>query len=867
MLAHMLDVAAVAEAILGRESVQTLEWAASSFHLRGTSVARWLATAVGLHDFGKAIPGFQRKWTDGQRLVAESGLAFKQAALSVHRHDYAGAALLRRLLPARLRGADWVLSVTLALGAHHGYMPRSTELRDALPLHEGPGWKEARNEILDAYLQVLSPFDEPADGDIALPAVAWLAGLTSIADWIGSSQEWFPLGERADTLAGHFAAAGRLAEAALDEIGWPGFRTLLTCEADTDSLVSRMLGRSSESKPVAARPLQALADRLLAEAKGPTLLIVEAPMGEGKTELALLAHLRLQATNGHRGLYFALPTQATGNAMFDRALGFLRQFAPDIRLDIQLVQGGAVLDERIHRLREVDASDAESIASSAWFSQRKRPLLSPYGVGTVDQALFATLNVKHHFVRLWGLANRIVVLDEIHAYDTYTTGLIEALLRWLKAMGCSVVLMSATLPTSRRAALLGAWEAKDGPYIPYPRVLMTRGEETLGQHVPSRPLDPIQVSGIDESLETLAQAALGCLVQGGCGVVVLNTVQRAQDLYRILREKVVEDAELLLFHARFPADERGQRERAILGCFGRGGDEQRPRRALLIATQVVEQSLDLDFDFMLTDLAPIDLLLQRAGRLHRHRRERPPAHEPARRIVAGLVGERPPELQDTAWGYVYDPYILYCTWQVLSREPVWKLPGDIDRLVQAVYSEDPFEEEGRPELVTGLDKALGEHYARIQDERQRAMNVAIDADEEPQSAYQQHRRGDEEDAGDGIAIVTRLGQDSITVVPVLASEDGWRLLPSDTPYDSDRAPDDTLARRIFARQLRVSRKDIVKSLRAEPAPKVFDEHPLLRNLKPLVLQAGETDFGNLHLRLDPELGLVYETLPQPTEGA
>ena len=488
----MLDVAAVAEAILLRESSQTRVWAARFFGLPEEEAPRWLAAMSGLHDFGKAIPGFQRKWPGGQRAAATAGLPFKPAALAIHHHDLAGEALLRRQLSARFEGAGWISAVTQALGAHHGYMPRSTELRDALPLHEGPGWKEARIEILDAYLQTLRPFDVPVGCDLELPAVAWLAGLTSVADWIGSNQEWFPLGERADALVEHFSEAGKLAEAALDAIGWPRFRTLLATGDDTNTLVSRMLTRGAQ--PVEARPLQSLADQLLAQATGPTLMIVEAPMGEGKTELALLAHLRLQAANGHRGLYVALPTQATGNAMFDRALNFLKAFAPDIRLDIQLVQGGVLLDERIHRLREVDASDAESVASSAWFSQRKRPLLSPYGVGTVDQALFATLNVKHHFVRLWGLANRVVVLDEVHAYDTYTTGLIEALLRWLKALGCSVVLMSATLPARRRAALLAAWGAPERQDIPYPRVLMTSGQETLGRHVPSRQLDPIHVS-------------------------------------------------------------------------------------------------------------------------------------------------------------------------------------------------------------------------------------------------------------------------------------------------------------------------------------------------------------------------------------
>lgn len=686
-----------------------------------------------------------------------------------------------------------------------------------------------------------------------------------MADWIGSNQDWFPPGERANLLAEHYREASELAERALDEIGWPGFSPLLKDGADTDSLVWRILGYPEGR--IEARPLQRLADRLLDDATGPTLMIVEAPMGEGKTELAFLAHLRLQAANGHRGLYVALPTQATGNAMFDRALIFLKNFSPDVRLDIQLAHGGAMLDERIHHLRGVNASNQESISSSAWFSQRKRPLLSPYGVGTIDQALFGTLNVKHHFVRLWGLANRVVVLDEVHAYDTYTSGLIEALLRWLKAMNCSVVLMSATLPARRRAAFLQAWGADDRPDIPYPRVLMTSDQGTLGKVVPCRPLAPITVSGIAEGMEALADSALGGLLGGGCGVVIVNTVLRAQGLYTLLKSSMEDDTELLLFHARYPADERSQREGAVLARFGRGPEVNRPARALLIATQVVEQSLDLDFDFMISDLAPVDLLLQRAGRLHRHERSRPAAHAYPRLTVAGFLPERLPELLGTAWGFVYDAYVLYRTWAIAGKEPVWHLPADIDRLVQAVYASDPFEEDDRAEFVKTLDQALGKHLATLQDHRQRAINVALDADAEPQNAYNDKPRGDEEGRGLGLRAVTRLGEDGISVVPILIAEDGWRLFADSAPFNPETVPDDALARCIYQRQVRLARKDIVIPLAAQPGPAAFEGHPLLKNLKALSLREGVADFGRLRVRLDPELGITYETLTPPPEGA
>lgn len=862
LLAHMLDVAAVAEIIVRKESTRTLMWAANGFGLADEAAPRWLAAMCGLHDFGKAIPGFQAKWPEGQKTDETAGLRFvPSVSLSVTRHDLASTALLRSELARRFPGSPWIPAITQALGAHHGYFPRPQEMRDAKPIGESPEWAEARAQLLDTYLAALLPDTPSTTDEIALPTAAWLAGLASVADWIGSNQDWFPSGERAETLAGHYTNALELAERALDDIGWPGFRPLLAEGGDTDALIGRILGRASE--PTAARPLQLAADRLLANTDGPVLMIVEAPMGEGKTELAFLAHLRLQAANGHRGLYVALPTQATGNAMFDRALVFLNGFAPDIHLDIQLVHGGAMLDERVHKLRGVNASEDESIASSAWFSQRKRPLLSPYGAGTVDQALFATLHVKHHFVRLWGLANRVVVLDEIHAYDTYTSGLIEALLRWLKAMHCSVVLMSATLPAKRRTAFLHAWGTDGGPDIDYPRVLLSSDAGIQGEHVPCRPLAPIAVVGLPEGLDCLAAATMEALSGGGCGVVIVNTVQRAQALYSRLKDKTAatfgDDAQLLLFHARYPADERSDRETLILNKFGRGEHVRRPARAILIATQVVEQSLDIDFDFMITDLAPVDLLLQRAGRLHRHERQRPEAHAVPRLIVAGLQRERMPELKETAWGFVYDPYVLYRTWAIAGAEPFWRLPEDIDRLVQAVYANDPFAAEDREEYLKTLDQALGTHLALVQEQRRHAMNVALDAEAELSNAYVATPRANEEGEGDGLRVVTRLGEDSLTVVPILANGEGWRLFATDTAFDPNAEPCPALAQYIYRRQVRLSRKDLVKALRAQQTPKVFDSHPLLRNLRPLVFSNGIADFDRLRVHLDPELGIVFET--------
>lgn len=869
LLAHMLDVAAVAERLLGRESPATLEWACTCFGLNRQIASRTLSAFVGLHDVGKAIAGFQDKWPAGRAAVEATGLPFPPRLLALDQHDLASAEILRGLLKPWAPGL--AAGLANAVAAHHGHFFDARQLANARRPAEPAAWPEARAEIVSRYMATLLPGQdvsqplttaEAAD----LPAWAWLAGLTSVSDWIGSNTDWFPPGERAASLEEHHARSLQLAETALDAIGWPMHQPLLRAGAPTDELIGRIVGQAGLS----ARPLQTAADQLLRAAQAPVLLIVEAPMGEGKTELALLAHLRLQARFGHRGLYLALPTQATGNAMFDRALLFLRAFGAGQALDLQLAHGGALLDDRLVELRGIHGEHGDSVRSSAWFSQRKRPLLSPYGVGTIDQTLFATLNVKHHFVRLWGLTNRVVVLDEVHAYDTYTGGLIEALLRWLKALGCSVVLMSATLPRRKRDALLLNWGADAAvvPDLPYPRLLMAAGHQVLGQTCTSRPQASISLAGVPEDLQGIADLAAGLLEQGGCGAVVVNTVDRAQALYLVLRASVPEPGQVMLFHARFPADERSAREQAVLAVFGKHA--ARPAQALLVATQVVEQSLDIDFDFLISDLAPVDLLLQRAGRLHRHQRLRPVAHQQACLTVAGLLPDRLPELKRTAWGAIYDPFILCRTWAFVSRECEWQLPQDIDRLVQTVYGDDELPPDLDAKTLAFVEgEAYGIHRAKLQTEARFASNAAVDAQAEPQNAYA-HKPGSEEGNGLGASNQTRLGDDTVTVLPVHVAADGWRLMPGDPPFDPALKPGPALARRMLARQVRLSRKAVVKALRAHEPPQGFQDHPWLRDVRPLCLQDGALQIGRLQVWLDPELGIVYQKLDaiiQPSQEA
>lgn len=865
LLAHMLDVAAVAEAILELEPATTHQHLANQFGLAVEAAPRWLATLAGLHDVGKAIPGFQAKWEQGQALAKAQGLTFASTSLRSARHDWASTAILKKWLPAHT-GADitWCNQVAESVGAHHGYPLTTKEVGDGLPLREEKGWLQARQALLDAYWKVLAPVGVATTDELALPAINWLAGLTSIADWIGSNLEWFSLGIRHDDLRQHYIHAKALAHQALATIGWRPFAPLLSEPVPLDRQLGQML---AADQPVMPRALQQQGVALLQQSQGPALLLVEAPMGEGKTELAFMAHLHLQRANGHRGFYLALPTQATGNALFARARQFIDAFAHGPAPDLQLIHGGAARQEMMAALKDVwgeDGKQSEGVEAARWFSRRKRPLIAPYGVGTIDQALFSVLNVKHHFVRLWGLANRVVVLDEVHAYDTYTEGLIEALLRWLKRLGCSVILMSATLPTKRRDSLLKAWRVDPAvlPELSYPRLVLAddRGLDWDDQ-IASREMAPVKLAGCGTTPEELLCVALEALTHGGCGAIIVNTVERAQQLYGLLKAKAPKDLTLQIFHARFPADERAQREAAVLSTFGKEG--KRPARALLVATQVVEQSLDIDFDFLISDLAPVDLLLQRVGRLHRHSRpERPEPHRQPVLTVAGLLPGELPDLATTRWRFVYDPYLLAMTWVRLLGETGLQLPQDIDRLVQAVYGDGELPDSVSEALRQYIEEySYATYLAAEQQQRQLARNIVIRADADPGTAYSDKPRGYEEGEGEdkGLINCTRLGKPSVTVIPLFVSDKGVALTPDAEPFGLDVPLSTELACQLCARQLSLSNHALVQAIKLHPECRAFAQSPLLRYSYPLLLDSdGRAQLDNrLVVRLDRELGLVY----------
>ncbi len=520
------------------------------------------------------------------------------------------------------------------------------------------------------------PSGDPLEAITAAERASWwLAGLAVLADWLGSNSEWFPYCTESMPLHAYWARAQAAAETAVARFG--GLPVPPAQETPFSGLFPGW----------APTPLQAYVERTRV-ALEPQLLVIEDLTGAGKTEAALLAAHRWMAAGIAHGLFWALPTMATANALYGRIRHCYTQLFAETP-SLILTHGNRALVELQDASGEPESATARA---SAWLADsNRRALLSPVGVGTVDQALLAALHARHGALRLLGLLGKVLVVDEVHAYDAYMTRVLATLLELHARAGGSVVLMSATMPTAQRKELVGAWRRGRGAAP----LSLTANSYPLATRVGTSGVEEMPLATRPELVRTVKvvceperDAVMGHLLatarEGGCACWVRNTVRDALEAYDAL--KPVLGARVQLFHARFTLGDRLAVEQDVLLRFGKESTQGLRRGQVLVATQVVEQSLDLDFDLMATDLAPIDLVVQRAGRLHRHRR--------GDRGVPTLVlhGPLPRSDADTHWldgnsgtSRVYPDWgRLWLTSSLLSSGEL-RMPADARRLMESVY--------------------------------------------------------------------------------------------------------------------------------------------------------------------------------------
>ncbi len=623
--------------------------------------------------------------------------------------------------------------VASIVGAHHG-KPQQDGLNDFIneQLENHPEnywghgqeaiWRAMWQEMLDNALQE-SGFSDVAElPALTIPAELLLTGLLTMADWIASNTTYFPLIPVEKT--------GRETDyPARVECAWKRLNLTAPWESPYGNMDAAAFHQQFGFWP---NSLQQAVLETVDNISVPGLLIIEAQMGVGKTEAALAAAEVFANRCQAGGLFFGLPTQATANGIFDRLLAWADTQSEDMVHSIRLAHGMAELNEEYRQLfpgratTEEDA-DAQDFAESGvlvhrWFQGNRQALLADFVIGTVDQLLMAALKQKHLMLRQLGLAGKVVVVDECHAYDTYMNCYLDRALTWLGRYQVPVILLSATLPARRRAELVnaylggkaaaGSWQTSRG----YPLLTWTDGDRVCQRTVSlTEPGKTVQLAPLTE--DRLPILLREKLAQGGCAGVIVNTVRKAQAVAAQLRQALPE-YQVLLFHAQFLMPDRAEKERTLLRRLGKHSTRAERDRLIVVGTQVMEQSLDIDFDFLVTELCPMDLLLQRIGRLHRRtdRTDRPLSLQTAQCAVLDTGDES----FDTGSKAVYGEWLLWRTRQLLPQTVV--LPQDIPQLVQDTYG---WEEKDVLPQDTNSVRRRKEYLALQRSQQGRAENFAI----------------------------------------------------------------------------------------------------------------------------------------------
>ncbi|MFB9523584.1 type I-E CRISPR-associated protein Cse1/CasA [Streptomyces cremeus] len=801
---------------------------------------RLVVFLAGVHDIGKATPAFSCQVESLADSMRTAGLEMSTAAQygpdrRMAPHGLAGQLLLQEWLSERC-GMSARLSGQFAVvaGGHHGTPPEHQQIHDLqlrpwLLRHPGDTeelWRSVQFELMDSIAELAGVTGQLADwGSVRLtqPVQVILTAIVILSDWIASSAELFPYDPDSWQPAGAAGEARRL-RAAWEGLDLPG----PWAPAEPDQSAEALFAERFDL-PVGARvrPVQVEAVKMARAMESPGLLMIEAPMGEGKTEAALAAAEVMAARSGAGGLLVALPTRATGDAMFPRLLDWLDQQPSEGSWSVVLAHAKAALNEvwsgfmrrghrtitavepdRSQQLSPIRSprSEPAGLQAHQWLRGRKKSLLASFAVGTIDQLLFAGLKSRHLALRHLAVAGKVVIIDEVHAYDAYMGRYLDRVLEWLATYRVPVIMLSATLPAERRRALAASYtgtavedssvEQDPSAYPLITAVAPGAPVQCVRPAAASERRTGVTLERLDDDLVQLADRLTQELQNGGCALVVRNTVQRVLDTADALRERFG-SANVTVTHSRFLAADREARDAELRDTFGPYG--KRPDGAhIVVASQVVEQSLDVDFDLLVTDLAPVDLMLQRMGRLHRHLRQRPPRLVQARCLVTGAAWAADPPQPARGSEFIYRRHALLRTLAVLGPYLDGEhlvLPDHISPLVQAAYGED---EVGPPEWAEHLSTARTEHFRHLADKRQKAEAFLLGPVKRagrPIYGWLGANAGDTDDSPSGraqvrdseesleVLVVQRLRDGTLATVPWLTRGRGGLPLPTDFPPD------------------------------------------------------------------------------------
>lgn len=864
---------------------------------------------AGVHDIGKATPAFASAAGVPVLLrdrIRKSGLDLADNIVdrSKLHHGLAGHILLSRYLVTKRISQMVADEIAVIVGGHHGIPPTTTSVyrggHDPRLIGDVK-WSNIQNFILERMVETTSVRDLlrdlSADG-LSQPAQVLFSGLVILADWLASNVEFFPL------LASTCESLDRQSrnEFAIQGISFPAS---WSPKHPTGSVGSRLRNRFGMPTGVEPYPVQSAAVEAARRLDGLGIMVIEAPMGEGKTEASLLAAEVLAADAAASGLFFALPTQATSDAIFERLLNWLARMPADLNSTVHtvaLLHGRAGLSKAWGELplsRGVEGVGVDDDAQSETFIQSyvdpwtrgsKRAVLADFGVGTVDQLLFLALKTRHLVLRHLGVASKIVVIDEVHSYDAYMDTYLLRALEWLGSYGVPVILLSATLTETLRRSLIGAYlgttttggpettKPLSGDKSAYPLIVCaTRTEEIAIPIEPSNRRFRVEVQHLDpkeDELNSVCDLLSELLREGGCALVVRNTVARAIEMAKAIKARL--PFEVRLLHSRFTSNDRLRKEVELRRDFGVGRSAMKGKPVIVVSTQVVEQSLDVDFDVLVSDVAPLDLLLQRVGRIHRHSGSLPSEmrcsvlRQPKVWLTGMVDWSAVPPSAVKGSESVYGLYPLLRSLAVLglpdAGSTIIRVPEDVRSLIEQAYGD---EDVGPTSWANGLSEARKTLLDRRASAEERARTFRVSSPS-PKSRPLLGWLDGAVDDSEGSTAGQRQVRDSEASVEVIVLRDDGRgayRSPSSSHgqyrFDWNEMPSEDEVRLLIGCTVRLpewvvegSRGDaLIDEMEQRWYPAVWQNSPMLRGRLMMVLdEDGRQQCSGLNFSYDSEYG-------------
>lgn len=745
---HLLDVAAVGYFMVKNNLLGAAD-TLKQVGLEGESGAQFFAWLLSSHDIGKFACSFQRE------VLIEGQEGCPELICQPFRHDVLGYALWREIFeePERLEKVlprsglstgrkagilDIWISITTG---HHGVPPKLKENLNNFTSQNKKDVFQYLEEVLKIFpLAEIPVCFKQKDVRHRTKCYSWvISGLVVLCDWIGSNEEYFQWVDEKIPLRTYWGRALTEAERALAALP-PSPK--VSVFQNIQSLFPYIRTPS---------PLQEVSAEVQVSKTEAQLFILEDLTGSGKTEAALTLAKRLMSSGRANGIFYALPTMATANAMYSRLADVLSKlYLPGSKPSLILAHSRSRLIEGFTRKiwgnflkgsSEFNNETPVYAGCASWFAESsKKALLADVGVGTIDQALMGVLQFRHNNLRLLGLEKKVFIVDEVHAYDAYMCKELEQLISVLTYYGAPIILLSATLSQAQRTRYLAAFQsglsaetfnASDVGTLDYP--LFTKVDSIGVESIPVASNHPrnIDVSWFSTEKQCI-QYIIDKATSGKSVVWIRNTIDDALKAFRaLLSSDEIDPEKILLFHSRFAFTDRQRIEEQAVSELGKHSSSERAGK-VVIATQVIEQSLDIDADELISDLAPIDLLIQRSGRLHRHDRDASGRVKttgtdergtPVLHILAPRWTDSPQQdwysAMFHAGAYVYSNHaLLWLTQKVLREQGNIQLPDNARLLIESVYGSDL-------EIPSGLQDSALEDRGKEYSARSIARNNLI----------------------------------------------------------------------------------------------------------------------------------------------